>query len=378
MADTYNPIIGKEEIPRLRLFQPRPTPEPGVALVLFREGQPPVTLWPGDRLTAGEVRWGNYKVVYKVDVTEHSFSSDCTLPCESDAFDFHAEVQVTWAVDDPALIVERNVTDARTALEPLIIRTMRSVSRRYGVEASSTAEEGIIQAVENETYDVGIKLNRFVVELRLEKDARDYIRKQEEIRRRTILDKAEIGRQREVEAAQATLGEERRKFREAEDQWERERKKLEEQAELERQKMRMEFYGPLIEKGNWQLLAFHLANHPDDVPGVIQTMRQQRQIELEYNLKALEGLLAKAGLEEWEVQEPAKELLRHIASVLKSEVSVPALGEGREPKSLPRGEREEPIEQETKESEGAGEIETMVEPRDVEDNQVPEETEDDE
>jgi len=378
MTDTYNPIISKEEVPRLRLFHPRPTPEPGVALVLFREGQPLVTLWPGDRLTAGEVRWGNYKVVYRVDVTEHSFSFDCTLPCESDAFDFQAEVQVSCAVDNPALVVERNITDVCAVLEPLIMRTMRSASRRYGVEESSIAEEAIIQAVENEAYNVGIKLNRFVVKLRLEKDARDYIRKQEEIRRRTILDKAEIERQREVEAAQAALEKERRKFREAEDQWERERKKLEEQAELERQKMRMEFYGPLIEKGNWQLLAFHLANHPNDVPGVIQTMRQQRQIELEYNLKALEELLAKAGLEDWEVQEPAKEMLRHIASVLKSEVGIPALGEGREPKGLPKGEREEPIERETEEADGAGEIEAIVKPKSVGDSQVPEEAENDE
>ena len=69
MTSTYNPIISKEEIPRLRLFQPRPMPEPGIALVLFREGQPLVTLWPGDRLTAGEVRWGNYKMIYKIDIT---------------------------------------------------------------------------------------------------------------------------------------------------------------------------------------------------------------------------------------------------------------------------------------------------------------------
>ena len=364
MTDTFNPIIGKEEVPRLRLFQPRPTPEPGVALVLFREGQPLVTLWPGDRLTAGEVRWGNYKTIYKVDVTEHSFGFNCVLPCESDAFDFQAEVQVTCSVNDPATIVERNITDVRAVLEPLIIRTMRSVSRRYNVEQSSAAEEAITSAIEKETYNVGIKLNRFVAKLYLEEDAREYIRKQEELRRRTVLGKAEIEHKREIEAAHAILEQERRKFREAEADWERERKKLEEQTELERRQMRMEFYGPLIEKGQWQLLVFHLANNPDDVPGVIQMVRDLRQMEVEH-LKDLEKALADAGLEEWE-----------IASVLKSKVSVHTPGDRGERKTLPRGESQELIEGEPQETEGTDEIGATVEPKRGEDRQGLEEVKD--
>ena len=89
MTNSFNPILGKEDIPRLRLFRPRPTPEPGVALFFFQPGQPLVTLWPGQRLTAGEVSWGNFKAIYKVDVTERALQFNCTLPCESDAFDFN-------------------------------------------------------------------------------------------------------------------------------------------------------------------------------------------------------------------------------------------------------------------------------------------------
>ena len=34
MTDTYNPILSKEDIKRWGLLQKRPTPEPGIALVL--------------------------------------------------------------------------------------------------------------------------------------------------------------------------------------------------------------------------------------------------------------------------------------------------------------------------------------------------------
>jgi hypothetical protein len=374
MTDTYNPIIGEpEELPRLRLFRPYPTPEPGVALVLFREGQPLVTLWPKERLTAGEVRWGNYKIVYKVDVTEHSFSFDYALPCKSvtsdksDAFNFQAEVEVTCSVDDPATIVERQITDACEALKPLIVRTMRSVSRNYNVEQSAMAEEAIMQAIEGETYDVGLKVNRISVEVHLEKEARDYIRKQEDFWRRAVLDKAEIDSKRKIEAAQAKLEEERRKFREAEDQWERERMKLEERAGLERQEMRMEFYGSLMKKGVWGLLVSYLANHPDDVPGVIQMVRQQRQIELENSLRALEGLHVEANLEAWD--EPVQEVLRHLVSIVESKINVPALGESKERRALPEVEHEEAVERETGEIGEAKETGVVAGPKGVEDGQ---------
>ncbi len=306
MADTYNPIIGKEEVPRLRLFQPRPTPEPGVALVLFREGQPLVTLWPGDRLTAGEVRWGNYKTVYKIDVTEYSFSFNCALPCESDAFDFQAKVQVTCSVDDPVIIVQRNVTDARAVLEPLIIGTMRNISRDYDVEESAAAERAIIQAVESEAYNVALKLNRFMVKLSLEEDARAHIRRLRQIER----DKERERREAELE-------------------------KLRDELTIERMRMKMDFYSPLIKEGHWQLLALQLTNHPEDVATVAQLLSQQRQVEMDRQLKALKIMLEEDALETFHVEEAGKRVLQRFVESFGPELETRALGEAEERKALP-------------------------------------------
>ena len=325
MVDTYNPIISKEEIPRLHLFQPRPTPEPGVALVFFREGQPLVTLWPGDRLTAGEIRWGNYKIVHKIDITEHTFTFQCTLPCERDAFDFQAEAQVTCSVDDPAVIVERNVTDARAVLEPLIVRTMRTISRNYDVEESAEAEKAIAQAVEDESYNVGLKLNRFVVKLSLEEDARTHIRRLKQIERE---------KERERRASEL--------------------EKLRDELEIERMRIKMDFYSPLIKEGHWQLLALQLTNHPEDVATVAQMLSQQRQVEMDHQLKALKIMLEEDALEGFQIEEAGKRVLQRFVESFGPELETRALSEGEARKALPEGEKK------TAKSEAEGAEESTV------------------
>lgn len=310
-----NGLILSKETPVLGLFRLRPTPEPGIALVLFREGQKLVTLWPRDRLTSGEVTWGNYKAIYKVDITEHMFSLRCTLPCERDAFEFHAQVDVTFSVSDPATVVERNITDARTVLEPLIIRTMRAVSRRFDVEKSAEAEQAIIEAVQKESarYGIGLRIDRLAVRLSLEQDARAHIRQLRQIER----DKEREQRQAELERQRGEL-------------------------EIERMRMKMEFYGPLIKGGQWQLLALQLANHPEDVAAVAQMISQQRQAEMDNQLRALKIMLEEDVIEGFQMEEASKRVLQRFVESFGPALETRALG-AEERKALPGHEQSENI-----------------------------------
>ncbi|HDQ06012.1 MAG TPA: hypothetical protein ENN36_04740 [Candidatus Bathyarchaeota archaeon] len=306
MSETKGLIISKETT-RLRLFRPRPAPEPGIALVLFREGQPLVTLWPGDRLTSGEVSWGNYKTVYKVDITEHSFSFSCTLPCQGEAFEFHTQVDVTYSIENPNLIVERNITDARTVLEPLVVNTMREISREHDVEQSAEAEKSITERVleESKKYSTGLKILRFMVKLSLEEDARNHIRQLKQIERTKVSER----RQAELEKQRIEL-------------------------EVERTKMRMEFYSPLIKEGQWQLLALQLANHPDDVAAIAQMIRQQRQADMENQLRALKIMLEEDVIEGFQMEEASKRVLQRFVDSFGPDLEVRALGSGEKPKAL--------------------------------------------
>lgn len=289
MTNTLNPILGKEDLPRLRLFRPWPTPEPGIALVFFQPGQRLFTLWPGQQLTAGEISWGKYRTLYKVDVTEHPLQFDCTLPCYSDAFDFQAGVRAVIAVSDPAKIVERNVTDAVGVLKPLLISVMRRISRRHDVDQSAEAEREITEAVLVEKFDVGLAIKRFVVELSLEQDARDHIR--------TL---RQIARNREREHEEAALEQQRQT------------------QEMARVRARMEFYGPLIEQGQWQMLALHLSNRPEDVQGVLQYLRQQQQTERDHQLQALKIMLDEDAIEGFQIEEASKRVLARFVESLEA------------------------------------------------------------
>ncbi len=296
MTNVNNLIISEENVPRLTLFQPRPMPEPGIALVLFREGKPVVVLWPGDRMTAGEVRWGDYKKIYKVNVAEQSFTFNCTLPCRGDAFDFHAQVQVTCVVNKPAVIVENKLKNVQSVLEPLITDTMRNVSRHYDVEDSEAAEREIATAVKDQEYGVGLTIKRFIVKLRLEDEARAHIRKLKQYDRDTALVDKEAQLQKQQDAI-----------------------------EIERMQMKMEFYGPLIKQGQWQLLAMQLSNRPEDVPAIIQMLNQQRQQDMDHQLKTLKIMLEEDVIEGFQLEETGQRVLQRLVDSLGSGSGTKAL-----------------------------------------------------
>lgn len=62
---SYDPIVGTGDFPKLNLFSSRPTVEPGVALVVYSNKGDVLALMPGQRLTAGDVAWKNYKAILK-------------------------------------------------------------------------------------------------------------------------------------------------------------------------------------------------------------------------------------------------------------------------------------------------------------------------
>ncbi|GET37823.1 SPFH domain-containing protein [Microseira wollei] len=314
MADTYNPILSREEIGRWRLFQSRPVPDPGTALVFSGEGQPLLSIKQGQRgPTSGEIVWGKYNLLYKVDMTEHPLSFQCNIPCATDAFDFHAEVRFICSVREPEMIVRRNVTDVRQFLEPLIVEVMRSISRNYEVEESEVAERQISNRVKQEIYDAGFQLNRFVLTLYLEQEVRDRIREKKRIQDTTEIEKTKIKSQIELEEQAQKLAMQRQQF------------------ELELMKVKIDFYSPMLQAGNWQMLAMQLAQNPQDIAVVVEEINRQKQIDREHQMKMLKMLLDEDALEGSQISEVGKRVLQGLIAM--TEQYTPALGSGSANKS---------------------------------------------
>lgn len=367
MAEIYNPILSTEEIPRWRILQQRPVPDPGTALVFSGEGQPLLTIKQGERgPTSGEMLWGKYNLVYKVDMTEYPLGFACNLPCATDAFDFQAQVKFSSSVRDPEMIVRRNVTDVCALLQPLIIEVMRGISRKYEVEESGSAEHEISNSVKKAIYDEGFNLYQFTVTLSLEREARERIREKKRIQEEIQLEKVrqdlekekaqlaiEQARQREKlelerirQRNQFQREEEKVNLQEALEQQKlrqdfeiqkmqfetyqaRQTKQLDlefkrqrEQFELESMKFKMEFYSPLLQGGNLQLLAFQLAQRPEDVQVILQALNQQKQSEREHQVKMLKMLLDVDALEGSQINEVGKGLLRQLIGLTEQSTAV--------------------------------------------------------
>lgn len=299
MADIYNPIVSREELSRWQILNKTPVPDANTALVFVGNGQPLLTVSEGQKgLTRGEMLWGRYHFVYKVDMSDFPIGFSCNLPCATDAFDFQAEVQFTCSVRDPEMIVRRNVMDIRQILKHLIIEVMRRVSRKYEVEQSAAAEREVSDSVKTAIYDEGFNLKQFTVILSLEEEAREWIRK----------------RKRLQEAAKLQLLQqelERKRIRQS-NKFELEQVRQREQFQLEIMKQKTEFYTAMLQAGQWQLLALQLAQSPEDVPVILQTLNQQKQIEREHQVKMLKMLLDSDAVEGWQLSEVGKRALQEL------------------------------------------------------------------
>jgi len=320
MTNTYNPILSKEDIKRLGLLQKRPIPEPGIALVFSSEGQPLITIMQGQRgITRGEMLWGKYNFLYKIDLTEHPLSFQFKLPCATDAFDFHAELKFICSVNDPEKIVSRGVSDVRLFLEPLMEEVMRNISRNYQVEESADAERDISIRLKRAIYDEGFQVNRFVLTLSLEQEIRDRIREKKRIEDSTEIQTQQIKSQKKVEQEAQSLEMQRQLF-------EMERQKLQEQFELERMKIKLEFYTPLLQAGNWQMLALQLAQNPQDVAFIAQEINRQKQLDRDNQMQMLKILLEEDALEGSQINEVGKRVLQGLIAI--TEQYAPALKSG--------------------------------------------------
>lgn len=319
-----NPILKQIKLPRLGLFSKPPGPRPGVALVLFRPGQPLVTLKPGQKLTLGEMRFGRYTTAYEVDLSEKSFEFSCSLPSQNPAYEFQADVRVSYRVDNPAAVVEHQVTDPPATLQPLIIRTLRNKSREFPIEAVHEAEPGLTHTLRQANYGRGLKITEAIVTLKLDASARDYVRKRDAMERQKQIELESIRHQKELQ---------------------REKAELERQLEEQRQQLlqqRLRFYNPLIQSGNWQMLGLMLANNPEDIATVAQMVREQRQQDFENFLRAIQVMVEGDVLESFDLEPAKRRLLEGFVETFTSrkEEFPTALPDTHEHKALSPGEEQ--------------------------------------
>lgn len=341
MVNLYNPIISKEELSRWDLLNKIPVPDANTALVFVGNGQPTVTITEGQKgLTRGEIIWGKYSLVYKIDLSDFSIAFGCKLPCATDAFDFQADVHFICSVREPEMIVRRNITNIYSVLQPLIIDEMRRISRRYEVEQSGLAEQEISGQLKTQIYAEGFNFKNLHVSLFLEEEARERIRRKKrlleehELAKMRLEQETEIQTQRnkqERQEVKSSLLDEmeiqmlRQNLEKQRKQFEEEQARRQELFQLEMMKQKADFYSSMLQAGQWEMLALQLAQNPQDVHLIVERLNQQKQSEREHQMKMLKILIDTDAVEGWQLSEIGKRALQELVGL--TEQTTPALQE---------------------------------------------------
>ncbi|OKJ60527.1 hypothetical protein [Streptomyces sp. CB02261] len=167
-AQTYDPVLSYEELPKWRLTSPVRPPRPGRALVLVRDSGPSLTIRSGEEIPSS--RFGAYSGMYTVDMTEHRLVLDIPLLSRDPTFSFRSRVDLVCRVADPAQVVSRGIRDMSATLFDYLRKTLREVARDYDIADFHQAERALNGTVAGFTGDDAVRLRNVHVELLVDED----------------------------------------------------------------------------------------------------------------------------------------------------------------------------------------------------------------
>lgn len=167
-SQTYDPILSSDDVPKWRLTAPLRPPAPGRALVLVRDSGPSLTVRSGEEIPSS--RFGTYRTVFTVDMTEHRLVLDIDVPSRDHTFSFRSRVDLVCRVADPAQVVSRGIRDMSDALYDYIRTTLRSVARGYDIAEFHEAEIALNAALAGFGGDDAIRLRNVRIELLVDED----------------------------------------------------------------------------------------------------------------------------------------------------------------------------------------------------------------
>ncbi|MFE3037295.1 hypothetical protein ACFXKY_37285 [Streptomyces canus] len=165
---TYDPVLSEDDVPKWRLVNPLRPPAPGRALVLVRDTGPSLTIRSGEEIRSS--RFGAYRAVFTVDMTEHRLILDIPLLSRDATFSFRSRVDLVCKVADPAEVVARGIRDMSGALYGYLRKTLRSVARDYDIAEFHEAEMALNAALAGFSGDDAIRLRNLQVELLVDED----------------------------------------------------------------------------------------------------------------------------------------------------------------------------------------------------------------
>ncbi|MFI6344642.1 hypothetical protein [Streptomyces sp. NPDC050560] len=284
------------------------------ALVFATPGGAHVAYLPPRRPGRATVAARRFTAVYEVDTGVHPVHTSLRLPSDNDAFEFDADLDLSWQVVDPALFVGSGQRDVPGLLLAELQLMARPLARQYPIAASAGAEAALARALAG--YGplgtaAGLRA-RLTLRLRRDQDNIDH-----QLRLRAIDHTAaerirETHRGGEHDAAVA----DRTRDQDARDHA-RALRQAGYEAELRAwEAEKIAFYQWYLEQGGVHGWALHLAEHPEDSRLVMESLRADQLQLIQSQMQLVRELLGGESAEDHELAEPKRLALRTVSDIL--------------------------------------------------------------
>ncbi|MFJ8948700.1 PE-PGRS family protein [Streptomyces sp. NPDC102381] len=263
-----------------------------------------------------------YTAVYEVDMGVHTCTASLPMPSDNDAFDFTAEVDLTWQVSQPEQFVASGERNVPALLKRSIERLIRPVSRRFPIEESAGAEHAACQVIADAGElgsEVGLRTS-WALRLRLDDAA---IIHQQEVRRLRYADE-QLGLSHDL-ALQEDRTRAERNTEQARHDHElvmlhgRQQEKV---RELEAAKIR--YYEQYLQRGGVAMWALHLAEHPEDSRLVLENLRKDQADLIRSQSEVALQVLKEGNLEDYQRAGLSKQAVEIMEGFLARNVTVAA------------------------------------------------------
>jgi hypothetical protein len=287
MAGKTRQLILSEE-PINRMQWKRPIPSAGIALV----GKTP----DGTYEIINQLGLiTKYRLRFEVDIADHHDVVKCSLPSRGDAFSFDGTLVLDWRVSDPIMIVKRQIRDGLALCYARLLEELRQISRSFEIEACAQAEAEINRVLIGAlpiTLPEGITVHRFSAQLKMDDGSLKAIQQLRAAQHENSIATVKSGGAQEVQD-------------------------IEQDGSLRRQRERMEAIQAAV-RGNYDLVAIHLSQHPDDTGSLINMIRSDYQTGEERRDRMILELLKRGLIQDIDVGDMNSALLSAAADSYRS------------------------------------------------------------
>ncbi|WP_174498653.1 hypothetical protein, partial [Streptomyces nodosus] len=319
---------------------------------------------PPRRPTRAEVVANRYTAVYEVDMGVHRWTAELTLPSDNDAFEFTAEVDLSWQVLDPARFVASGHRDVPGLLLGELQQAARPVTRRFAIADSAVTERELLQAVTvlgplgapaglQVTWTLRLRRDQANIEHQQRLQAIDHsAAEQVRVAQRGMeVDVEADRRQRQQDALQVeramVYGTQQQELLLQQQRWQHEQALLhsgqqhqlalqhgQQQLELQQiEAQKIDFYQWHLQQGGVHSWALHLAQHPEDSQLVMTSMREDQLRMIQAQMDLVKQLLSGDAAENYELEGPKQLALRTVSDILNQRLP----GVPQSPPPLPGG-----------------------------------------